>query len=358
MRSALSPARRELHRSYSAASKTRIETEAKTVSKPANRSADLPSALKTSSTRVRNELVKNGDAVDKAVTQKLPSNEWSGHHLIPIKAIKDNQDLFAKASEVPRGFRTDESTNLTALPNAAAAQTTLKANGIDRPIHNSGHSKTIDDVNAQLQVIEARLRAEGLTPESPGYGQRANELSAAWSRTYAKVCQAPIASLTTFTQLPRSFRTSVGLKEILMYDHDFWLLRQDPQTLYRRLTAFEEDASLGMINAKEIEEAHYELLCTRSIKIEGDPLIPAGSPQPIMALPADFAPDYFELEDCMFVSQRFRDALAQPADVVQYWPVELTEASEAAWRQDYLMLRILAWQPAMDLFSQYMSRRR
>ena len=125
---------------------------------------------------MRNELVKNGDPVDRAVTQRLPSNEWSGHHLIPIKAIKDNQDLFAKASEVPRGFRTDESTNLTALPNSAAAKKTLKANGIDRPIHNSGHSKTIDDVNDQLRQIKSTLSEEGLKPESPGYGQRANQL--------------------------------------------------------------------------------------------------------------------------------------------------------------------------------------
>ena len=158
------------------ASKTRVETEAKTVSKPANRSADLPSALKTSSTRVRNELVKYGDPVDRAVTQRLPSNEWSGHHLIPVSTIRKNQDLFAKASEVPRGFRTDESTNLTALPNSAAAQKTLKANGIDRPIHNSGHANTIDDVNAKLRQITLTLRREGLTPKSPGYGQRANEL--------------------------------------------------------------------------------------------------------------------------------------------------------------------------------------
>ena len=104
-----------------------------------------------------------------------------------------------------------------------------------------------------------------------------------------------------------------------------------------------------MMNAEEMTEVLSELRYTRSMKIKGDPLIPAGSPHPIMALPADFAPDYFELEDWMFVSQRFRDALAQSPDVVQYWPVEFTEASEAAWKQNYLMLRILAWQPAMDL---------
>ena len=133
-----------------------------------------------------------------------------------------------------------------------------------------------------------------------------------------------------------------------MADHDFWLMRESV-ALNARISDEYEDASFGIINKDQVEDVLNELLYTRSMKITGDPIIPVGSPHPIMSLPANFAPDYFELEDWMFVSQRFRDALAQPPNVVQYWPVELIEASEAAWKQDYLMLRVLAWQSAMDM---------
>jgi hypothetical protein len=70
----------------------------------------------------------------------------------------------------------------------------------------------------------------------------------------------------------------------------------------------------------------------------------------MMSLPTeDFAPDLFEMEEATFGSRRFREALAQPADVVQYWPAKVARASDEAYRQEYTMLRILACQPALDL---------
>ena len=87
-----------------------------------------------------------------------------------------------------------------------------------------------------------------------------------------------------------------------------------------------------------------ELLYTRSMKIKGDPLIPDGSPCPILSMPPlDFEPDFFNHQNLLFVSRRFRDALAQPPDVVQYWPVDLIRASDEAYEQDYMLMRILAF---------------
>ena len=131
--------------------------------------------------------------------------------------------------------------------------------------------------------------------------------------------------------------------------HGLWILRESIEAQEHSATAFYLDPENRVVNHAEFDEMLTELLYTRSMKIAGDPLIPDGSPRPILSMPPlDFEPDFFNHQNLLFVSRRLREALAQPPDVVQYWPVDLIRASDEAYEQDYMLMRILAWQEAMD----------
>ena len=132
-------------------------------------------------------------------------------------------------------------------------------------------------------------------------------------------------------------------------DTRFWLMREDPYAADYRRGAIWVDSENRIVNSKEFQHALFELKQTRSVKITGDVRLPEGFLRPMLSLPpVDFAPDYFTMESEVFVSRRFREALAQPDDVVQYWPVDIVRASDEAREQDYKFFRVLAWQEAMD----------
>ena len=126
-------------------------------------------------------------------------------------------------------------------------------------------------------------------------------------------------------------------------------MREDAEAADYRRGAISVDSENRIVNAKELDHALFELDLPRSSKIKGDAPLPKGFMRPVLSLPpVDFAPDYFTMQSEIFVSRRFREALAQPDDVVQYWPVDIVRASAEALQQDYKFFRILAWQEAMD----------
>ena len=130
---------------------------------------------------------------------------------------------------------------------------------------------------------------------------------------------------------------------------NFWLMREDPYAADYLSGAIWVDSENRLVNSKELKQALFELKHTRSVKMRGDVWLPEGFMKPMLSLPpVGFAPDYFTMESEIFVSRRFREALAQPEDVVQYWPVDIVRASDEAREQDYKFLRILTWQEAMD----------
>ena len=128
-----------------------------------------------------------------------------------------------------------------------------------------------------------------------------------------------------------------------------WMLREDPHEVEHLLKAISVDMSNRIVNWEEFNHALFDLLHTLPISVKCDRKIPDGFVTPVLSLPPlDFEPDLFSMRGNYFASRRFRDALAQPHDVVQYWPTELVRASDKAREQDYMLFRILAWQPAMD----------
>ena len=128
------------------------------------------------------------------------------------------------------------------------------------------------------------------------------------------------------------------------------MMLEDPHEVDHLLKAISVDMSNRIVNQKEFEEDLFNLYHSQSVKIPGDMRFPDGFRAPILSLPPlDFEPDLFSMSGVSFVSRRFREALAQPDNVVQYWPVELARSSDEARAQDYMHMRVLACQASMDL---------
>ena len=71
------------------------------------------------------------------------------------------------------GWRTDDPANVAALPASPDAQRKLKAAGIDRPVHDSGHRNWNDEVRMGVEKILDDLRNQGLTESSEAYDSEA-----------------------------------------------------------------------------------------------------------------------------------------------------------------------------------------
>jgi hypothetical protein len=126
-----------------------------------------------------------------------------------------------------------------------------------------------------------------------------------------------------------------------------WFIKEDPDIYYELGEALVQDASLGLLNTRELLDAEYALRDTT-----GDPdgPWPAAYPAPVAALPDwPFAPDFWTFGCYEFASRRLREALAQSGEVVQALPFDLVRASAAAWAQDYRWMRVLACQEGLDL---------
>ena len=132
-----------------------------------DRNDGLAGGARTNSQRARDAA----RAADPEVTQVLPDAEWRAHHLINVAGLRVAPDLIAAAARA--GWRTDDPANVAALPASPDAQRKLKAAGIDRPVHDSGHRNWNDEVADELRQIEKELQR--LRPGGDAYGRRARE---------------------------------------------------------------------------------------------------------------------------------------------------------------------------------------
>ena len=108
--------------------------------------------------------------------------------------------------------------------------------------------------------------------------------------------------------------------------------------------------ALCLRNDDEIGRAEYVFRKRTSTFTLNTIPLPAEIPPCQLVLPEKgFSPDYFTYGAQDFASRRLREALAQPAEVVEFVPIELVSGGEEARDQDYRLMRVLAEQPAMDL---------
>jgi hypothetical protein len=130
----------------------------------------------------------------------------------------------------------------------------------------------------------------------------------------------------------------------------FWILTEDRDTAGEFDVYLSMDKTLGVTNDTELADARYALAVRRGGADTFNAPLPQDFLRPRLGLPPqDFAPDYFSFGGYYFCSRRFRDALAQSEEVVQYCAIELTGVGEEVRAQDYRWLRVLATQPAMDI---------
>jgi len=102
-----------------------------------------------------------------------PGAEWRAHHLINVAGLRVAPELIAAAARA--GWRTDDPGNVAALPASPDAQQKLKAAGIDRPVHDSGHRNWNAEVRDALMQIRTALGNQRLRPGTDAYDQRARE---------------------------------------------------------------------------------------------------------------------------------------------------------------------------------------
>jgi hypothetical protein len=74
-----------------------------------------------------------------------------------------------------RGPAGEQTTLAAALPASPQAQQKLKAAGIDRPVHDSGHRDWNGEVRRRLEQISDDLTNQGLTKGTNAYDRRARE---------------------------------------------------------------------------------------------------------------------------------------------------------------------------------------
>ena len=126
-----------------------------------------------------------------------------------------------------------------------------------------------------------------------------------------------------------------------------WFVKKDPYVSYDLGEALVQDATLGVINTHDLAMSAYDLTAATG---DGDTFWPPNFPLPAAALPDwPFAPDFWRFGLYDFASRRLREAMAQPAEIIQFLPFDLVRASAAARAQDYRWMRVLPRQPAMDI---------
>lgn len=147
---------------------------------------------------------------------------------------------------------------------------------------------------------------------------------------------------------PRSAdQDAVGNRTELLF---LWFLKNDADIGYNFDQSLLRNSKLGIQNWKELGVADRALQAKTKSLVGDDVPLPDEFPAPRLALPGrGFAPDYFKFGRHTFCSRRFRDALVQPKHVVQFTPVDLVSGGAMAQAQDYRLMRVIPWQPAMDL---------
>ena len=127
-----------------------------------------------------------------------------------------------------------------------------------------------------------------------------------------------------------------------------WLMRTDPMALwdYQQILR----PGKGLLNYQEFSISEYWLCDALHVLTSDDVPLPPDFPRLRLAMPGRaFAPDYFSHGRYDIVSQRLKEAMAQPEGVVQFFPIELVKSSPKAKAQNYQLMRVIAQQSAMDL---------
>ena len=127
-----------------------------------------------------------------------------------------------------------------------------------------------------------------------------------------------------------------------------WRMGIDPMTLwdYQQIMR----PGKGLRNYQEFSIAEYWLCDALHVLTSNDVPLPPDFPRLRLAMPGRaFAPDYFTHDSYKIVSQRLKEAMAQPEEVVQFFPIELVKSSPRAKAQNYQLMRVIAQQSAMDL---------
>ena len=122
-----------------------------TILESRGRNTGLQGDARTNTDRAR-DAARRADA---PVTQQLADGEWRAHHLIPLEAVRSGNAVVEAALRA--GWKTDEESNIVALPNSAGAREKLREAGIDRPLDDSGHPQWNDGVIAELEEITGLL---------------------------------------------------------------------------------------------------------------------------------------------------------------------------------------------------------
>jgi hypothetical protein len=129
----------------------------------------------------------------------------------------------------------------------------------------------------------------------------------------------------------------------------FWFLDHELKS-YIKLSRLAKRAPLGQLNSSAFSAAMTRFQIAMNGPLSDDGPLPPDFMIPQLAMPeTGFAPDYLDSGGARFCSRRFRDAMAQPENVVQYLPVELITGGAEVRAQDYRLMRVMAIQSAMDL---------
>ncbi len=130
--------------------------------------------------------------------------------------------------------------------------------------------------------------------------------------------------------------------------NQIWRVEDDVKSSYILDKMREKNPEIGVKNYDVLYGAQRDLR-ERDADFETNPLSPE-FPKPIVNFPpSGLAPDYFSLGVFFFCSERLRDALAQPPDVIDYSPIEFRCTGAKALAQNYQRMRVLAVQSGMDL---------
>ena len=103
---------------------------------------------------------QNARRADPQVTERLADIDWEAHHLINAAGIKRAPELFRAAAQA--GWRADDASNVAPLPASRAAQERLQAQGLQRPLHDSGHRDWNEKVGVAIKALRAEFKDRDL----------------------------------------------------------------------------------------------------------------------------------------------------------------------------------------------------
>jgi hypothetical protein len=129
-----------------------------------------------------------------------------------------------------------------------------------------------------------------------------------------------------------------------------WRVKEDFYTCFTLNQSKNKNDVLKVVNIQDVYAEERVLMDKYGSEEYERMKLPIGFLSPIVRLySSNFAPDYFSHGVFSFCSKRLRDVLAQSPDVIDYVPIELRTKSAKAIAQDYHWMRIIAFQPGLDL---------